>query len=271
MNNSKLNWLLRRALPVLLCMLFVAACNVENRFSAAVFLKPDASTIPANTLRLYIHFSEPMARGQVSNYIYLENEMSEKVINPFLNLKTELWNSEQTRLTLLFDPGRIKQGVGPNEVYGSPLIEGREYSLCVSKDMKTATGEELGTEYRETFNIGPALRSAITPKNWTLQSPQSQTRSDLTIRFDRLMDTAVAVSLLKVKNQAGDFLEGTAISDGVTWNFTPSNPWEKGSYELIVPPSLEDIAGNTPYSSFDAKAGTIAIRKQLITLKFKVP
>lgn len=212
-----------------------------------------------------------MARGQVFSHIHLENEAGERVINPFLNLNTELWSTDQTRLTLLFDPGRVKQGVGPNKTYGAPLLEGREYSLIVSENMKTARNENLGLEHRSTFKVGPARRRSIAPENWRLQIPQSQTRSTLTIKFDRLVDMGAAVSLLKIKDEEGRVIEGKAISDGMSWSFTPLRQWKEESYELIIPPSLEDVAGNTPYASFDAKAGAMGSKKQPMALKFDIP
>lgn len=271
MNRSIIFRLSRRALPVVFLTLFITACGPNDRPHVAVSVSPNASMIPANTLRLYVSFSEPMSRGQVLSYIYLENEAGEKVVSPFLNLNTELWNKDQTRLTLLFDPGRVKQGVGPNEAYGTPLLEGREYTLVVSKDMQTAQNEHLGMEHHSNFKIGPAERRAIRPEYWELQLPQSPTRSTLMIKYDRIIDVGAGVSLLKIKDEAGSVIKGKAISDGMSWSFIPSEPWNKGSYELIIPPSLEDVAGNTPYATFDANTGTMGSIKQPIALKFDIP
>lgn len=79
---------------------------------AAVY--PSASVLPSNLLKFYIHFSNAMSVGDVYSHIQLLDAEGKPLELPFLELGEELWDMESRRLTLLFDPGRIKRGLKPN-------------------------------------------------------------------------------------------------------------------------------------------------------------
>ena len=82
---------------------------------------PSADTLPANQLKLYLEFSQPMSRGGIWSHIHLIRDDGTAVALPFLEINQELWNPDQTRLTVLFDPGRIKRGVTPQVEMGEVL------------------------------------------------------------------------------------------------------------------------------------------------------
>lgn len=222
-----------------------------------VKFSPQQSLIPANTLRFYLSFSEPMARGQVRDSIRLVRGDSQIVDSPFLNLETELWDGNQKRLTLLLDPGRIKQGVGPNAIAGAPLVDGQRYQLVVSGKMKSAKGVVLGSDRRAVFEVGAPERRAIDPQGWDVTTPRSGSSLPFTVAFDRIMDSGAALRLLSLIDPNGSAVSGMLYTDGGGWSLTPSTPWEPGHYQLLVDPELEDVAGNTIRAAFDAKAGTI--------------
>ncbi|MAG55601.1 MAG: hypothetical protein CMJ83_04850 [Planctomycetes bacterium] len=71
--------------------------------------------LPANQLKLYVHFSGSMRAGQAYDGVHLVREDGEEVDAPFLELGEELWDPEGTRFTLLFDPGRLKPGLRPHD------------------------------------------------------------------------------------------------------------------------------------------------------------
>ena len=71
--------------------------------------------LPENLLKFYVHFSAPMSRGNIYDYIRLLNADGKQVELPFLEIDEELWDDSLTRLTLFIDPGRIKRGVLPLE------------------------------------------------------------------------------------------------------------------------------------------------------------
>src|SRR5206468_10702471 len=97
---------------------------------------------------LYLHFSAPMSRGEVYRRVRLLGEGDRPVDRPFLEIGEELWDPDGTRLTLLFDPGRIKRGLVPRKEEGPILEEGRAYTLVVDPAWPDAQGRPLRQGYR---------------------------------------------------------------------------------------------------------------------------
>lgn len=227
---------------------------------------PSQAVIPANTLRLYLHFSEPMARGQLRKMVSIATADGIPVPRPFLSLDAELWDPTQTRATLLLDPGRIKQGVGPNVAGGAPLKQGQSYRLIVSPEMRSAEGIALGQPALVAFRVGPPERRAITPETWDVQPPLPGSHAPLSLAFDRIMDGGAALRLITLQGPNGRRVSGKITSDGGGWTLRPDRPWQAGRYTLIVDPELEDVAGNTINAPFDAALGTIGAPKMPVVL-----
>jgi hypothetical protein len=55
---------------------------------------------------------------------HMVDERGRPVDIPFLPVQADFWNADHTRYTLFFDPGRVKQGILPNEQLGRPLRAG---------------------------------------------------------------------------------------------------------------------------------------------------
>lgn len=218
---------------------------------------PSQAVIPANTLRLYLSFSEPMARGQLREAVRLVREDGTPVASPFLNLEAELWDPFQTRATLLLDPGRIKQGVGPNAQSGAPLAAGQGYRLLVSSQMQSAAGVPIGTVIEIAFRVGPAERRAIDPGPWQIIVPPNDSHASLTVVFDRIMDSGAVQRLLTLQDAQGRKVQGEITTDGGSWSLVPKHAWLPGTYTLVLDAALEDVSGNTPRAPFDAASGTI--------------
>lgn len=218
-------------------------------------VSPSAAVWPANTLRVHLRFSEPMATGQVREAVWLESEGGVRVAGAFLATPTELWDRRQQHLTLVFDPGRIKQGVGPNTRVGAPLQTGQRYRLVVSGRMRSAAGVPLGDTVHHALTVGEAERRAVSPDTWRVSSPAAGTRHPLEVRFDRAMDTLALQRFLRVRGGDGAPLDGTRATDGTSWSFTPARAWPDNA-QLVAAPALEDVAGNRVRAAFDA-AGTL--------------
>ncbi|MEM7376965.1 MAG: hypothetical protein AAF460_05595 [Pseudomonadota bacterium] len=228
----------------------------EARPPALDGVSPSTAVWPANTLRVHLRFSEPMATGQVREAVWLESEDGVRVLSAFLTTPTELWDRRQQRLTLVFDPGRIKQGVGPNTRVGAPLETGRRYRLVVSGRMRSAAGVPLGTTVHHLLTVGEVERRAVAPDTWRVSSPVGGTRDPLEVRFDRAMDTLALQRFLRVRGGNGVPLDGTSVTDGTRWSFTPVDAWPDAA-QLVAAPALEDVAGNRVRAAFDA-AGTLS-------------
>ncbi len=235
-----------------------------------VSFAPSQAVIPANTLRLYLHFSEPMARGQLREMVSLATGDGTPIASPFLSLETELWDPSQTRATLLLDPGRIKQGVGPNVAGGAPLQEGQSYRLTVSPEMLSAAGSSLGSPVSVAFRVGSPERRAISPEAWEILSPTSGSHAPLSLAFDRIVDSGASLRLITLKGPDGQPVQGQITSDDGGWSLIPERPWQTGSYSIVVDPELEDVAGNTIGAPFDAAPGTIGIQTEPVILTFNI-
>ncbi len=231
---------------------------------------PSQGVIPANTLRMYLHFSEPMAVGQIRDAVRLLRADGSEVFSPFLTLGPELWDRSQTRVTLLFDPGRIKQGVGPNTSVGAPLVARERYRLLVSGAMESAAGTALGSEVAVAFRVGPAERRPIDPASWQILKPPAGTLVPLTLAFDRIIDTGAVRRLVSLYDALGRKVKGRIETDGGGWSLTPEQPWLSGNYSLVIDPELEDISGNTPGVPFDAAAGTIGTAQDAVRLQITI-
>lgn len=248
----------------------VALPAPETTTPRMVSFAPSQAVIPANTLRLYLHFSEPMARGQLREKVSLVTADGTQVASPFLSLEAELWDPSQTRATLLLDPGRIKQGVGPNLASGAPLQEGQSYRLIVSPEMHSAEGVPFGQMTSIAFRVGPPERRIITPETWEILKPSTGSHTPLSIAFDRIMDSGAALRLITLQAPDGQRVHGRVTSDGGGWSLTPEHPWHAGSYSIVVDPELEDVAGNTIGAPFDAVVGRISAETEPVILTIEI-
>lgn len=231
---------------------------------------PSQAIIPANTLRLYLHFSEPMARGQIREAVALLGRDGTEVPSPFLNLDMELWDPTQTRATLLLDPGRIKQGVGPNTQVGAPLMAGESYRLVVSETMQSAAGAPLGQAASVAFRVGEAERRVLEPEDWQIIPPPAGSYAPLTVAFDRIIDSGAVLRLLTVEDPRGGGVRGQLETDGGGWSLIPNQPWQTGTYKVIVDPELEDVSGNSVGAAFDAAPGSIGTKQVPVILTFDI-
>lgn len=218
-----------------------------------VAIYPSSDIVPENLLKFYVHFSSPMSRGDVYDHITLRHSSGKLVELPFLEIGEELWDRDMTRLTLLFDPGRIKRGVRPLGEVGSSLEAGETYSLTIGHELRDAHGNTLTAEFTKAFRVGPAERNPIDVAKWKISAPASGSREPLRIDFPKPLDRALAVRFIVVANEAGEPVNGqsTLSNEEKTWSFKPDTPWMSTTYVLLVQPILEDLAGNNIGKSFD--------------------
>ena len=214
---------------------------------------PSAHVLPENQLKLYIHFSAPMTRGEAYRHIRLLDENDQEVELAFLELTQELWTRDFRRFTILFDPGRIKTGLVPNLEEGRALVPGRTYTLVIGGEWRDGNGQPLLSEYRKTFRAGPFDDVAPDTATWRLRVPDARTRDPIAAEFDEPLDRGLLGGLLTIVDSAGGPIEGTVDVDrGETrWLFVPANRWQPGGYQLVVGTELEDLAGNALNGLFE--------------------
>lgn len=214
---------------------------------------PTDEVLPENLLKFYLHFSQPMARGEVYERVHLLNSKREAIVVPFLELGEELWNPSGTRVTILFDPGRIKQGLKPREELGPVLEAGHTYTLVIDQGWPDAQGRPLQAGYQRIFKTKAADTTSPDPRSWRIVPPSRGTREPLQIEFNESLDSALLVWTISVKDNAGTSLSGQidVAVDGRSWKFTPEIDWTSGTYSLNIKTILEDLAGNSIARTFE--------------------
>jgi len=214
---------------------------------------PSVNVLPENQLKFYLHFSAPMARGEAYRKIHLVESAGREVELPFLELGEELWDPSGTRLTLFFDPGRIKRGLKPREEAGPSLEEGKSYTLEVDRDWHDASGRTLGEGFRKSFRAAAPDDAQPDPARWTLEPPRAGTREGLAVLFEKPLDEAMLHRVLGVVGPGRAPLSGRIEIDREErrWRFFPDRPWEAGRHALVADTVLEDLAGNSIARPFE--------------------
>lgn len=208
---------------------------------------PTRSTLPENQLKFYLYFSAPMARGEVYRRVKLLGPGGKEVDLPFLELNEELWDRTGTRLTLFFDPGRIKRGLKPREEAGPTLEEGKAYSLVIDAAWPDAAGRPLREPFRKVIAAGAPDETQPDPARWSIAAPRRESKDPLTIDFDEPLDHAMLARALAVEDGGGKPVPGTIEVDReeTRWRFHPESPWSPGKHAVAVDTVLEDLAGNS--------------------------
>lgn len=223
-------------------------------------IDPSADTLPENLLRLYIHFSAPMAHGSGISHIELLEADGTVVDGAFLPLDYEFWNPDRTRFTVFLDPGRVKRGILPNRQSGRALKRGRRYTLVVKGTWRDQNGLPLKSEFRRAILAGQADMAPLDTAAWRIEPPRvgaastsgAAGRDPLVVLFPEPLDRGLLMRALGVR-RGGQPLDGEiGVDAGETrWTFTPLQPWTEGRYELVALDILEDLAGNQIGRAFE--------------------
>ncbi|MDP3737362.1 MAG: Ig-like domain-containing protein [Hyphomonadaceae bacterium] len=214
-------------------------------------LYPSSDTWPANTLKMYVEFSAPMSAGDAYAHIRVLDDQGHFIVDPFVTIEPELWDPSGTRLTLLFDPGRIKRGLVDNEESGPPLMPGRVATIEVDPAMRDATGAPLAEKFSREIRVVDALREVIDVKRWRV-SPPSSPGADLVIDFDRPLDHALAHRAISITRGGSPVAGKISLEENETrFRFTPDTSWPPGRHTVRVDGVIEDLAGNRLGKLFD--------------------
>jgi len=154
---------------------------------------PTEDTVPENLLKMYLQFSKPMREGKSTSYLTLLKNNRDTVRGVFLDLQPELWNEDRTMLTVWLDPGRIKRGLHPNQLYGAPLQKGAHYTLAVSNQWKDVGGATLAMGIYKNLAVTSRDSLSPDPQTWTIHNPKAGTTQVLQIDLKSPLD----YSLLK--------------------------------------------------------------------------
>src|SRR5580658_4464341 len=231
---------------------------------------PSTDVLPSNTLKLYIYFSAAMRRGEAWQHIRLLDDRGAPVELPFLEIDQELWDPANTRLTVLFDPGRIKRGLLPLSESGPNIVEGRRYTLVIGHDWLDANGTPLAADFTKQFRVVEAERKPVDPAAWRISPPHPGTADPLIVDFPRPLDYALLQRAISVDGVKGK----VEVTRGeMQWRFTPETPWKAADYRLTVNTRLEDLAGNRVGRAFDVdkfEEVTTQIQTETVSIPFRI-
>lgn len=217
---------------------------------------PSGDALPENALRLYVHFSRPMAVREATRHVRLLDADGREVTLAFVDVEGGLWDPGRKRLTLFFHPGRVKRGVAPGERMGPPLRAGREYRLVVDASMADAAGVPLGRAFERRFRAVEADREPPRADGVAVDPPAGPT-APLSVRLPEPLDHALLARWIWVEDAQGRRVEGRgeAAERETRWTLTPDRPWTPGSYAVRIERALEDRAGNRFDRTFDREPG----------------
>jgi hypothetical protein len=234
---------------------------------------PSIDVLPANQLKLYIQFSGPMMRGEAWKHLHLLDDKGARVEVPFLEIEQELWDPDGTRLTVLFDPGRIKRGLASLEEEGPSLEEGRSYTIRIDRDWRDANGSAMQQGFEKHFRVGAHDRQPPEISTWRIDAPQAGTKDPVVLHFPESMDHALLLRLLHVE-RSGRTSGTVSLGDNERgWQFTPASPWEAGEYQIVADTWLEDLAGNRIGRPFDLdtfERVTKRVERASVSLPFRI-
>ena len=221
---------------------------------------PSSDTWPENLLRFYIHFSAPMSRRGAIGFVSLVDEKGRKLEDVFLEVNANLWNSDDTRFTVLLDPGRVKRGIQPNLELGRAIRERGRYTIVIDAAWRDAAGQPLKEAYRRDVKVSPPIERPLTPADWRVTSPRAGTRDPVSVTFPWPLDHALLQNAIGVSSADDQIVQGAVSTeaDDTRWIFTPEAPWKRGPHELRILTLLEDPSGNQVGRAFEMKPGTAA-------------
>jgi len=232
----------------------------------AVAIAPSPTVLPANALKLYLHFSQPMEQGVFLERITLQCQDGSIVHGAFR--ETELWSPDGKRLTLWLHPGRQKTGVNLNTDEGPVLQESQQHRLRIAANWRSTAGVALGKETVFMLAAGGVDHTYPDPQRWQITAPKAGTRDPLVVRFDEPLDPAMLVSALKLKPEVAGAV--TVSPDARSWSFTPAAEWKQGAGVLEIDPLLEDLAGNNLLGPFEVDRDAPVKAAKATTMGFEV-
>ncbi len=235
--------------------------------AATVFaVYPSADVLPENLLKFYIYFSAPMSRGEAYERIHLIHDGAE-VESPFLELGEELWDAEQKRFTLFVHPGRIKRGLKPREDSGTPMTEGKEYTLRIDAEWLGADRKPLATLFEKKFRVAGADAQQPDSKQWKIGLPKANSKQPVTLTFDEPLDHAMLSRVISVRGASNALLVGSVsvTAHETVWSFEPIEAWMPGTYSIALATNLEDLVGNSLARPFETKELDVESRLNMAT------
>ncbi|MEM9076186.1 MAG: hypothetical protein AAGC43_04060 [Bacteroidota bacterium] len=251
----------------------ITACEQPRDTPVVQAVYPSSQIVPENLLRIYIQFSSPMKTIGNLEKIKLLDENNKEVRNVFFNNAYELWNKEQTQLTLILDPARVKTGLVANNTLGRALRPDAKYTLTI-EGLEDVNHKKMLKPFKKEWKVITADNKVPDIKNWRFNMPKANTKDKYIVHFPQMLDYNSLKQRLLLTDSKKKAIEGQVEIKGreTEWHFSPKEPWRCGNYILHVNSRLEDPAGNNINGLFDHKIGTLKYEKEGVieTIPFQI-
>ncbi|MEO0572649.1 MAG: hypothetical protein AAF039_13165 [Bacteroidota bacterium] len=256
--------MLIKAMKSYICLLLLlTACANQTKKPYVQAVYPTSEILPENLLRIYIKFSQPMKTIGNIEKIKLVDVDGNIMKNVFFNNVNELWNKEQTQLTLILDPVRVKTGLKTNGILGRALKLDQVYTLVI-EDLEDVYHQKMNTSFKKSMRIKKADLTVPSIAAWKLTIPEVNSTNSLVVDFPEMLDYNSLKQRLIITDDKNNPTGGliSIKRQETQWNFQPKHPWKEGRYILHVNTRLEDPSGNNLNGLFDHKTGTLKYPKE---------
>jgi hypothetical protein len=217
--------------------------------TAPAALWPPPAAWPANILRFHLAFPRPMDGWHAMGHLALEAGGDAAPGTALLDLQDGLWNPEQTVLTVLLHPGRVKRGVGR---LGPALRPGGAALLRLDGALADADGVPLGRDVTFGITVTPAVRA---PFRLPAVLVPADRGAPIVLDLGRPLDLLGAAEGLRVTDPAGRPVAHRAEPFARGLVLHPAPGWPGGALRLTAAPWLEDACGNRQDAAFEATPG----------------
>lgn len=232
---------------------FAIKSKVKTEAPQLLNIYPTVNEVPENLLKMYFEFSKPMQEvGSTLDFIQVFNKTTNKKVDIFLELETELWNKSHTILTLWLDPGRIKKDLIPNKEKGLPIVKGHEYEIKINALFRDANGSNLDKDYLKTFTVIEADKNKPSIDNWNVITSIA-TNHDIKIEFNEPLDAILLQETIKIYDVSNNVIDAKMMlsNNQKSIELKHTNGLKGGKYKVRIESRLEDLAGNNLNRLFD--------------------
>ena len=194
-----------------------------------------------------------MSEGEVARHVHVRRgDTGEPIDAAFLPMEPELWDRERRRVTILFDPARIKRGLAPNRAIGYPLTEGVAVDVVVDAGFLDGDGHPLAAGRDASLRHRPGRPAPGRPRRVAPRGPGGRDADPAGRHLRPSPRPRAPPALPRCRHRRGPRGRGRrdrgrrARRRGRSLR---TRPWAAGAYELTVDGILEDLAGNSVCAS----------------------
>ncbi|VVT24901.1 hypothetical protein [Rhizobium sp. EC-SD404] len=210
---------------------------------------PNTHIWPCNALRFHVVFDRTMDTDRALRHVRLERMRSdgnfESVTGALVDLADGLWSPDQTVMTTLFHPARVKTGLAANEQYGRTIEPGARYRIAIDPGLEDANGVPIGHVVEHDFTGSAAHNQGLAHL-----STKQNAKAECVVRFDHPLDYLSACTHVRLVDRAGRTIPSVRRVEGSAIRLRPVQPSRVADVE--IDPRLEDPCGNRLAGPFES-------------------